>query len=111
MPRQSSLPHKSAILIAEAGPLKGKSFNLLSNSSYLIGREGDIKIPEEDMTASRKHAHITFENDHFVIYDLESKNHTYVNDEMVNSKALFDGDIIIIGISIFRFILKDEEHN
>ena len=35
--------------------------------------------------------------------DKSSTNHTYVNDERIDLRRLKDGDVIRIGINIFRF--------
>jgi len=92
-----------AVLISESGPLRGQTFKLNPKNSYIIGRAGDITIPSEDKTTSREHAKIRDENGNFVIYDMGSTNHTYVNGERVDRKILLDGDRIKIGQNIFRF--------
>ena len=96
-------PKTFAVLISESGPLRGQTFKLNPKNSYIIGRAGDITIPSEDKTTSREHAKIRDENSNFVIYDMGSTNHTYVNGERVDRKILLDGDRIKIGQNIFRF--------
>ena len=96
-------PSSFAFLIAEAGPLVGQTFKLIQRGSYVVGRAGDISIPPEDKTVSREHARIRDENGKFVLYDMGSTNHTYVNKERVDRKVLLDGDKIKIGQTVFRF--------
>ncbi len=96
-------PKSFAVLIAESGPLRGQTFKLVPKSSYVIGRAGDITIPEEDKTTSREHARVRDENGNFVIYDMGSTNHIYINGEKADRKVLLDGDKIKIGQNVFRF--------
>ena len=91
------------VLIAESGPLKGQAFKLAPGCNSVIGRAGDIALPQSDVSASREHARIRDENGKFVIYDMGSTNHTYVNGERVNRKVLLNNDKIKIGKTIFRF--------
>jgi len=100
---QGLTPSSFAILIAESGPLVGQTFKLIQGGSYVVGRAGDIAIPPEDKTVSREHARIRDENGKFVLYDMGSTNHTYVNEERVDRKVLLDGDKIKIGQTVFRF--------
>jgi hypothetical protein len=90
------------VLIAAEGSLKGTPF-VLAQRDYVIGRSGDIALPETDLKVSREHAKIRFENGAFVIYDMGSTNHTHVNGERVDRKLLQTGDQIGIGETVFRF--------
>lgn len=93
----------NAVLIAEKGPLTGRQFLLSPMNQYIIGRAGDIQIPQYEKKTSRRHARITFENGRYVLTDLNSTNHTYVNGKMVTRAVLTNGDAIRIGESLFRF--------
>ena len=47
---------------------------------------------------------ISLVNNQYVIEDLKSVNHTYVNDQILSGRAyLQTGDIIRIGMATFRF--------
>ena len=99
----SHLPVSNAMLIVERGAIAGKEFSLAPSGHHIIGRAGNIRVPTSDRKASRTHAQINFENGKYVIYDLTSTNHTYVNSQMVQRKVLENGDFIKIGNTYFIF--------
>ena len=99
------------ILIAEEGPLKGQTFKLAPGCNSIIGRGGDITLPQDDRTASREHARIRDENGKFVLYDMGSTNHTYVNGEREERKVLLDNDKVRIGKTVFRFQWMKGNHS
>lgn len=85
-----------------------------------IGRDENNDISLEDVLVSKQHAVIEIvfneavEGEYdYILQDLESTNHTYVNDEVINLHRLQHGDIIRIGTTNFRFDnaepLKPEE--
>ncbi len=101
-----------ASLIVLKGAEIGRDFRLRKNS-MVIGRSttADICLPDDG--ASREHARIsrqgTDRNDGatFTLTDLGSSNHTFVNSEQVESVQLRDGDKILIGDSILKFVVLD----
>ena len=62
-----------------------------------------INIP----TVSRQHAEIVYENDVFVIYDLNSTGGTFVNNKKIEKAALENGDIILLGKCPILFMYDD----
>jgi len=74
-----------------------------------IGRDENCDISLDDELVSKHHAVlevILTPDDNRIEYmmqDLNSTNHTYVNDERIDLCRLKDGDIIRIGKSNFRF--------
>ncbi|MDH5396454.1 MAG: FHA domain-containing protein [Gammaproteobacteria bacterium] len=76
-----------------------------------IGRDAGNDICLDDELVSKTHAVIevvaTKEKVEFIIQDLNSTNHTYVNDAPVDLHKLKDGDLIRIGMCDFRFISQD----
>jgi pSer/pThr/pTyr-binding forkhead associated (FHA) protein len=76
-----------------------------------IGRDASNDISLDDELVSKEHAVIEVisseEAVEFLIQDLNSTNHTFVNDEPVNLHKLKDGDLIRIGMIDFRFISQD----
>jgi len=71
-----------------------------------IGRtpDNDIRIDAEFI--SRHHAVVLLYGSKTVIEDLNSTNGTYVNAERINRRALKEGDIVTLGKSEFRFVVR-----
>ncbi len=81
---------------------------ILSSDSVLIGKNDRSKqikndLAFDDETVSRRHARIYFENNHYYIEDLGSRNHTYVNDERIKRARLRGQDHIRIGFTSIVF--------
>ena len=78
-----------------------------------IGRDESNDISLDDELASKHHAVLevicTEEEITFVLQDLNSTNHTFVNDEAIALHKLKDSDLIRIGMSNFRFISQDPD--
>ncbi|BAY97825.1 adenylate cyclase, family 3 [Tolypothrix tenuis PCC 7101] len=71
-----------------------------------IGRSGDNTIVIGDESLSRYHAEITIVEDRITIKDLQSLNHTFVNEVKIDQYELKDGDSIYCGNVEFKFIEK-----
>jgi pSer/pThr/pTyr-binding forkhead associated (FHA) protein len=76
-----------------------------------IGRDSSNDISINDDLVSKEHAILevimsTIEEGKLEYYlqDLDSTNHTYVNDERVSLFKLKNGDIIRIGMNNFKFV-------
>jgi len=65
--------------------------------SISIGRLPDNVIMIDNRAVSERHAVITFNEDLYFIKDLNSTNGTFVNNRLITSRRLHDGDIITIG--------------
>jgi len=77
-------------------------------TGFTIGRARVCELQVRvDGEISRKHARITRRRDRFIIEDLDSRNGTLVNGELVESRRLFGGELIQVGLSRFRFVLFD----
>ena len=68
----------------------------LKKSNYTIGRDSGNDIVFNISQVSKKHAELVEEGDTYVIRDLGSTNHVYVNGERVPRKKLTSGDTISI---------------
>jgi serine/threonine protein kinase len=92
-----------AELAAVAGPLVPARFPL-SRHGLSIGRlaDNDIVLSDELMV-SRYHSVIALEEDQFVLYDRDSANGTWVNEQRVFRHPLAPGDRIQIWQSQFVF--------
>jgi|SRR5579859_7588037 len=85
------------------GPLSGRHFTLHQDTTS-IGRTtgNDIIIP--DLTVSRQHAVLRFENGHWVVEDKNSANGTFVNGVRIRwPQPLAEGDQIRFGDEIVIF--------
>lgn len=76
-----------------------------------IGRHSDNDISLEDELVSKEHAVIEVMaapdqsgRIEFVIQDLDSTNRTYVNDHPITLHKLRHGDVIRIGVNLFKFV-------
>jgi hypothetical protein len=100
-----------AWFIVRSGPRSGKEFRLGEITN--IGRnavQNDIAI--DDSAISSQHARVKLEDGRFVLYDLASTNHTYVNGDEIQKHVLVDADRIKMGETDFVFIEvkeKDED--
>lgn len=78
-----------------------------------IGRDESNDISLDDELTSKYHAVLevicTEDEITFLIQDLNSTNHTFVNDEPIDLHKLKDGDQIRIGMSDFHFISQDPD--
>ena len=85
----------------------------LEKQRTTIGRGANNDIRLDDELVSKEHAVLeiisTEEGVSFLIQDLNSTNHTFVNDSLVELYKLKDGDLIRIGMSDFRFISQDPD--
>lgn len=84
------------VLVVRKGPETGESF-YIDRPSLSIGRDPASDIFLNDMTVSRKHAHLELVDGIVFIHDDASLNGTYVNGVCVDRAQLADGDIVQIG--------------
>jgi pSer/pThr/pTyr-binding forkhead associated (FHA) protein len=85
----------TALLLVLKGAGRGNRF-MVNKSGTTIGRTVDSGIFLDDVTVSRKHATITFDQD-FTFTDSGSLNGSYLNNERASTATLKSGDEIQIG--------------
>ena len=90
------------ILRVRSGADKGKTYEITGESTT-IGREDDCAIQIPDQGISRKHSEIFRIGEMFFIRDLESRNHTFVNEKEIDEELLRIGDRIQIGTTTLVF--------
>jgi len=102
-----------ATLIIIEGAEIGTQF-FLRRSLYTLGRSLDVDISiKRDPMVSRRHAQIEVIFDQhtktikYLLTDLTSTNHTYVNEKQISQRSLRDGDKIRIGDTTLKFALQD----
>lgn len=96
---------EKSCLIALTGDYPGKTFEL-KRGEMLIGRTSDNALCLSDQYMSRHHAKIVIDkkSDNVAILDLNSSNGIYVNYSKVTSSKLVNGDKIILGTTILKFL-------
>ena len=76
-------------------------YYLEERADYMIGRDPSAHICYDNMTVSREHAQLHWQDNAWHIIDRGSTNGTYVNGYKVESKRLSNGDVIyILGLYI-----------
>lgn len=108
-----TLIHNGQIVVSDINNLvqdRKRSFLLyndrkidLQELEMIAGRDSSCDISINDTNLSRFHFNITYINNNYIIADLGSKNGTYINGNKINSKILFNGDIITVGHSKLLF--------
>jgi len=96
--------NEAVLVVADAGEeeLQGRRFAFHDEITIGRGAENDIRIAENFV--SHRHATIFLHGAQYVIEDLGSVNHTYVNGQVLEGRAyLKPGDEIRIGMVNLRF--------
>ena len=95
-----------------SGPLKGKSFKLISDQIY-IGRAEEINdvVLSYDPYCSRKHALLTYSQGNYAIEKLSENPHLFINKKSVKKKSrLKNGDVLTVGQTELQLeVLKHAE--
>lgn len=104
-----------AYFLGIQGKMEGRKFEM-NPVETRIGRAkdfNDIWISKDvDKSVSRRHTTIRYTDGNYVLTDRRSRNRTFVNQQQVSEEGevvLKDGDEILIGKSIFRFIAGNKE--
>jgi len=84
-------------------------FQLQKGLSLTIGRRNNNDVVIENLAVSGHHAKIDSVGDEFVLIDLQSKNGSFVNEKIINTHWLKDGDVINIGKHSLAFNYTDDE--
>jgi len=102
---------RKASLVVVGGWEMGREIEL-AESDHVFGRSLTADTRIDSPSVSREHARITsVEEDgstHFTVADLGSSNGTRVNGALVESAQLRNGDKILMGTVLFKFVLRDE---
>lgn len=101
-PKKIQKPLFFAWLVSLEGPEKGKDHRVLKEK-ISIGKQENSDIVIKRDFISRSHALLLYENHQFILSDLHSTNHTYVNGEVISKKTLKDNDIIKFGDAVYKF--------
>lgn len=99
----------TALLLVLKGAGRGNRF-MVNKAGTTIGRAVDSGIFLDDVTVSRKHASITFDQE-FTFTDAGSLNGSYLNNERASVATLKSGDEIQIGKFHLVFISNKASSN
>ena len=78
----------------------------ITRTTWRIGRASDNEMVLSDNSVSRRHAEIHRDKgDVFTIFDLDSMNGVFINNNKINNQILHEGDIVEIGDVSLRFTL------
>ena len=86
-----------------------EDYQLQKGNSLTIGRRKNNDVIIENLAVSGHHAKIDSVADGFVLIDLQSKNGCFVNEQLINSHWLKDGDVISIGKHSLAFSYSEDE--
>lgn len=86
-----------------------REYPLGPEQSMTIGRNDSNVIVIENLAVSSHHAKIDTVGDGFLLTDLKSKNGCFVNERMVSTHWLQDGDVIHIGKHVLTFVYGPDE--
>ncbi len=101
----------SAALFVRKGPDVGRQFVL--RPSNTLGRERTCEVALKDSRVSREHARIKLVRGQFIYQDLQASNGSFLvangrEERLRKPHVLCDGDEILVGGSVLRFILYDQ---
>jgi hypothetical protein len=97
-------PNRTGLfLVATEGSLAGHKI-AIEKQQFQIGANANNDLVIDDNYVSGNHALLRFENGELFLSDLNSRNGTFLNEELVknNPIAIAQGDMIRIGNSTFR---------
>ena len=91
-------------VVCMQGPQKGQDFRLYDGRNVL-GTAADCDVVVYDQFVSARHCVIMVESAkaRYVIQDLDSRNHTFVNNKQVMKQDLIDNDEVRLGNVHYRF--------
>src|SRR5262245_44667212 len=112
-------------LVITGGPLKGRTFRFLSRTFCTVGRDPDclvsLKSDPPDTTLSRRHCLFDIDPPEALVFDLGSRNGTFVNGARFGGRdrttglvpkgvpmevELHDGDTVRVGETCFRVAVE-----
>lgn len=90
--------------------LKTDEVIMLDQDEFILGKGTKADYIISDNSAiSRNHALIYQKNDEYYLKDLNSTNHTYIDDQLIqNVVKLYDGMEFKMADEMFKFILIEE---
>jgi len=97
---------KRGVLYALASNTPDEAIKLRRDATIFGREKGDIVVDDHEVSST--HCQIQNIGAVYHIFDMNSTNGTFVNNERIVKAKLNHGDIITVGQSTFRFQLEDE---
>lgn len=93
------VPTGGAVLVVTRGPNSGSRFVLSPGGAgtVTIGRHPESDVFLDDITVSRRHAEVRYQEGGFWAHDVGSLNGTYLNRQRIDNAALSSGDEVQVG--------------
>lgn len=89
---------------------RAKKYEIDPYREFRVGKlEGENELVMHDPSVSRRHCKIRAHGGEYVLYDLGSTHHTFVNNLRCTRRILKDGDQIKVGPDVITFRINDEE--
>jgi pSer/pThr/pTyr-binding forkhead associated (FHA) protein len=88
---------------------KVNEYRIRRGEKLTIGRRASNDVVIENLAVSGVHAKIDSMDDGFILTDLQSKNGTFVNENLITSHWLKDNEIITIGKHTLVFSYEEDE--
>ena len=93
-----------------SGKEKGRIYRFQLAKKLVIGRAKECDFVLNDARISKRHAEMEVSRNSVVIYDLDSKNSTYVNGVPIRGRhKLEDEDTLLIGETELRLRFDKDE--
>jgi hypothetical protein len=92
-----------------SGKYQGGEFPLAEGVPVVVGRSSDLDMVLVEEMVSRRHARIELSGGVVRVEDLGSTNGTFVNGERVSQGTLSEGDRLLIGTSILKLVVLEEQ--
>ncbi len=90
-----------------SGKCQGSEYVLSDPCEVIVGRSGDAELILLEGMVSRRHARFSLKDGVVEVEDLGSTNGTFVNGEKIRRRKLSEGDRVLIGTSILKFVLSE----
>lgn len=103
--QKTVLLRERPMLVVTKGGRSGHRYALSGASALSVGRARANDVVIDDEAVSAQHCRIRPEGGRWVVHDLGSTNGTRVNDRIVTSHPLVEGDVIRIGGTSLEFRL------
>lgn len=106
MVKSSSKAKTRGVLYCIKGPMKDEALKLRRDQTIFGRDKGDIVIRDSEISST--HCQIQNINNTFHIFDMNSTNGTYLNNQRIIKAQLQDGDTVLIGQTVFKFKIESE---